>query len=221
MAKKKSTKKKTTKKSTRKAKSVEGAVEPYVSPAPAQGKIPQTDPQHGIDYRCWAAVDGFLPALFDDPTAAVVPNKGPRPEQRASLKTKPRGFWERDELWIFCLRALQMRFRKAEIRRGLGEFIAYMGFDPGVGDEEFSKCMGRARAALREEIELDSQDHVALGYETMIQVLQDPNSMPSDKIKAQQVINELLGIGARYNTEKMDEAQKVSLIRLLLSNDVQ
>lgn len=218
---KKTTKKKTTKKKVTRKKPAQSSVEPYVSPAPGQGEIPQSDEQHGIDYRCWAAVDGFLPALFEDPTTAAVPNIGPRPEQRTSLRPQPRGFWERDELWIVCLRALQLRFRKTQIRQALSEFIAYMGYDPGVNEGQFLKCLEKARAALREEIELDSQDHVALGYETMIQVLQDPNSMPSDKIKAQQVINELLGIGSRYDSERMNETQKVALIRQLLSNDVQ
>lgn len=158
--------------------------------------------------------------IWKSPVFVPLPYADPRkpPIKRCLLRPK-KGFYEKEELVHYCVTLLQNRCRKYEIKRRLYGWIEDMGFIPPshVG---FERILSKARAELRLNIEQAREDHQADAYETMLKIIQDPMASNTDKIKAQAVINELLGLTARYSPERANEAEeKMQKIRALLDNE--
>lgn len=135
------------------------------------------------------------------------------------LAKVPRGFWYRDELWMFVMFCLEKRVRKFEIKRLLKRFVEAWGFESTLHQPTFEKILSRARAELRLQTELSREDHIAEGYESMRQIIADPEASVADKIKAQQTINDMLGLSAKYTQQGETDEDRVKKIQRLLEEE--
>jgi len=140
----------------------------------------------------------------------------PKPKK---LKKQPAKFEKRPELWIFCLRCIQAGISKFEMKFLLLEFIESLGYKPVIGPKKFDEIVAQARAELRIETAISRDDHVANGHDMLKRILADETTSVLEKIKAQALINDMLGLSARYSVNGESAQEKLNLIAKLLNTE--
>lgn len=139
-------------------------------------------------------------------------------QEGAPYKGEPsRSIWLSDALIELVAEMIGLRYRKGEIKRELAKFNATEANPQGEPPSQgvFERLMREARELIRERLEISQSEAAGEAIAFYESVIRDPDIDVREKLRAQDQLERLLGLGARFaqDGDKKSTRDKVEELR--------
>lgn len=122
------------------------------------------------------------------------PKRGHRRKGSKHSRSTHKSFEERIEV---ARKLLSARMRHGDVKR-------YLKNTYGVATRQAETYIARARKLMREETGRPKDEHVADSYAFYCSVIADPNASHKDKLRAQELLDKLLGLPVPFRIAQTD-----------------